>query len=89
MRDLIKRDQQIKHLKKVGETLRKERSQLLKQLKTEYPDITIDIENDNETERLITTIKTLLEYLENMKNIETNNVDRINHAMRQIKKYIK
>ncbi len=88
MTDLIKRDQQITDLKKVGKQLREERQQLLKKLKTEYPNFTIDVENDNETERLVDTIKTLLEYLENMKKIDTNNVERINHAMRRIKEYI-
>ena len=48
----------------------------------------VNIENDNR-EKLLQAIKTLLEYLENMKNIDTNNADRINYAIKKIKEHIK
>jgi seryl-tRNA synthetase len=85
---LLARDKEIIQLKKVGEALREERKQLLKQLKIEFPHMAVNIENDNR-EKLLQAIKTLLEYLENMKNIDTNNADRINYAIKKIKEHIK
>jgi len=87
--DLSKRDEEIEQLKQVAGDLKKERRHLIKELKKNYPQLAEKAFEGDSIEDFSKAINMLLEYLNNMKNIDHNNTERINYAIKQVKEYIK
>jgi len=87
--DLSKRDAEIEQLKQVAKDLKRERKQLIGELKTNYPQLAEKAFEGDSIEDFSKAINMLLEYLNNMKEIDHNNAERINYAIEQVKEYVK
>ena len=86
MEDLFKRDSRIQELKKLENKLAKERQKLINELEENYPCLSTKITSNDEGYRFSNAITNLLEYLNNMKKKESNNIARINHAIKEIQR---
>jgi len=86
MEDLFERDSCIQELKKLENKLAKERQKLINELEENYPSLSINITSNDEGDRFSNAITNLLEYLNNMKKKESNNIARINHAIKEIQR---
>ena len=86
MEDLFKRDSRIQELKKLENKLAKERQKLINELEENYPCLSTTITSNDEGYRFSNAITNLLEYLNNMKKKESNNIARINHAIKEIQR---